>query len=86
MADAMGNSGIRAEGIRPLALLRKDNYRAWSSKMKAQLKSLDCWRLVSALEAEPATTAPLGIGAAGQAAMAPIRIICRGSSHYINKR
>ena len=73
MADAMGNSGIRAEGIRPLALLRKDNYRAWSSKMKAQLKVLDCWRLVSALEAEPAATAPPGTGAAGQAAMALIR-------------
>ena len=48
MADTSGNSGIRVEGIRPLALLRKDNYRAWSSKIKAQLKVMDCWRYVSA--------------------------------------
>ena len=46
MADSSGNSGIRAEVARPLALLRKDNYRAWSSKVKAQLKVMDCWRLV----------------------------------------
>ena len=56
MTDSSGNSGIRAEVARPLALLRKDNYRAWKSKVKAQLKVMDCWRLVIGTEAEPPTT------------------------------
>ena len=73
MADTLGNSGIRAEGIRPLPLLRKDNYRAWSSKIKAQPKVMDCWRLVSAAEAEPPATAPAGAGAAERAAATLIR-------------
>ena len=60
MADSSGNSGIRAEVARPLALLRKDNYRAWSSKVKAQLKVMDCWRLVIGTEAEPPATLPAG--------------------------
>ena len=68
MADNKGNSGIRADGIRPLAVLRKDNYRAWCSKLKAQLKVMDCWRLVSGLELEPLATIPAGAGAAGAAA------------------
>ena len=72
MADPMANSGIRAEGIRPLALLRKDNYRARSSKMKAQLQVMDCWRLVSAAEAEPRATALAG-GAAERAAAVLVR-------------
>ena len=57
MADVLGNSGIRAEGIRPLAILRKDNYRAWSSKLKTQLKVMDAWNLVTGVELQP--TAPL---------------------------
>ena len=68
MADAIGNSGIRAEGFRPLAMLRRDNYRAWSSKMKAQLKVMDCWRIISATEAEPPVTAPASADAAERAA------------------
>ena len=65
MADNIGKSGIRADGYRPMAVLRKDNYRAWSSKSKAQLKVMDCWRLVSGTEAEPPVTAPPGAGLAG---------------------
>ena len=53
----MGNSGIRAEGIRYVALLRKDNYRAWSSKLKAQLKVMDCWRLIIGVVLMPPATA-----------------------------
>ena len=57
MADPGGNSGIGADGIRPLAILRKDNYRAWSSKLKSQLKVMDCWNLVTGVEQQP--TAPI---------------------------
>ena len=60
MADPGGNSGIRAEVGRPLAILRKDNYRAWASKIKAQLKVMDCWRLVSGTDVEPPATLPAG--------------------------
>ena len=58
MADPVGNNGIRADMGRPLAMLRKDNYRAWASKLKAQLKVSDIWRLVSGLELEPPATLP----------------------------
>ena len=47
MADPAGISGIRATGLRPLAILKKDNYRAWSTKLKVQLKVMDCWLLVT---------------------------------------
>ena len=60
MADNPGNSCITAEGIRPVALLRKENYRAWSSKLKAQLKVMDCWRLVTEVELVPPAAAPTG--------------------------
>ena len=73
MADSSGNSGIRAEVARPLALLRKDNYRAWSSKVKAQLKVMDCWRLVIGTEAESPATLPAGSSGAAVAAAALIR-------------
>ena len=53
MANPEGNSGIRADMGRPLAMLRKDNYRAWAFKLNAQLKVSDIWRLVSGVEAEP---------------------------------
>ena len=56
----MGNSGIRAEGYRPMSVLRKDDYRAWSSKSKSQLKVMDCWRIVSGTEPEPPATVPAG--------------------------
>ena len=60
MADNSGKSGIRAEGYRPMSILRKDNYRAWSSKTKSQLKVMDCWRIVSGTEVEPPATVPTG--------------------------
>ena len=60
MDDPEGNSGMRADMGRPLAMLRKDNYRAWASKLKAQLKVSDIWRLVSGVEAEPLATLPAG--------------------------
>ena len=60
MADNSGNSGIRAEGYRPMSVLRKDNYRAWSSKTKSQLKVMDCWRIVSGTQVEPPATVPAG--------------------------
>ena len=43
MADPNGNSGIRATGLRPVAILKKDNYRSWAMKLKVQLKVMDCW-------------------------------------------
>ena len=73
MADSSGNSGIKAEVARPLALLRKDNYRAWSSKVKAQLKVMDCWRLVIGTEPEPAATLPAGTSGAAVTANALMR-------------
>ena len=73
MAAAAGNNVIRAEGIRPLALLRKDNYRARSSKMKTQLKVMDCWRLDSATEAEPLATTLAGAGTGAQVSATLIR-------------
>ena len=73
MADATGDSGIRAEGIRPLALLRKDNYRAWSSKMRAQLNVMDCWRLVNAAQADPPAIARAGAKATDRATATLIR-------------
>ena len=60
MADPLGNSGIRAEGLRPVTLLKKDNYRAWSTKLKSQLKVMDCWGLVTGVELQPAATGPPG--------------------------
>ena len=60
MADPVGNSGIRADMGRPPAMLRKDNYIAWASKLKAQLKVSDIGRLVSGLEPEPPATLPTG--------------------------
>ena len=60
MADPAGNSGIRAEGSRPVAFLKKDNYRSWSTKLKSQLKVMDCWLLVTGVELQPASTGPPG--------------------------
>ena len=75
MADpGIPNSGIRADNMRPLAVLRKDNYRAWCSKLKAQLKVNDCWRLVSGTDIEPPATVPAGTGAGGTAAASVLRL------------
>ena len=46
MADPAGISGIRATGLRPVAILKKDNYRSWAIKLKVELKIMDCWELV----------------------------------------
>ena len=60
MADPSGISGMRAEGSRPVALLRGDNYKAWSTKMKAQLKVLECWSLVNGADPQPLGGGPPG--------------------------
>ena len=50
MADPTGISGIKAAGLRPVAILKKDNYRAWAMKLKVQLKVMKCWGLVTAVD------------------------------------
>ena len=64
MADPAGISGIRAAGLRPVAILKKENYRSWSTKLKAQLKVMDCWLLVTGAELQPPAIAPAGADAA----------------------
>ena len=57
MVDPAGNSGIRADGsIRPVAVLKKDNYKPWSLKLKHALQLTRRWELVLGTEAG-ATTA-----------------------------
>ena len=73
MADNIGNSGIKADGYRAMAVLRKVNYIAWSSKSKVHFKVMYGWRLVSGSEAEPPVTAPPGAGSAGTSAALIIR-------------
>ena len=64
MADPCGISGIRAAWLRLVAILKKDNYREWSTKLKVQLKVMDCWLLlVSGAELQPPATAPAGADA-----------------------
>ena len=64
MADPAGISGIRAAGLRPVATLKKDNYRSWATKLNVQLKVMDCWLLVTGVELQPPATAPVGSDAA----------------------
>ena len=73
MADNIGNDGIRADGMRPTAVLRKDNYRAWGSKLKAQLKVMDRWRLVSGVELGPPATVLAGTNTTGVVAAELLR-------------
>ena len=75
MADAIGNSGIRASdgGMRPVAILRKDNYKAWSSKLKSSLKVMSCWKMITGGEVMPPVKAPLGATAADAAAAVVLR-------------
>ena len=73
MADPTCISGIRAEGVRPVATLMKSNYRAWSTKLKAQLKVMDCWQLVSGVELQPSATGPPGCDTAMQTATVAAR-------------
>ena len=64
MADPAGISGIRATGLRPVAILKKDTYRSWAVKLKVQLEVMDCWLLVTGVELQPPATAPSGADAA----------------------
>ena len=73
MADPAGISGIRADGLRPLAILKKDNYRAWSTKLKVKLKMMNRWLLVTKLEVQPPATAPAGADAAALTAALTLR-------------
>ena len=60
MADPAGISGMRATGLRLVAILKKDNHRSWAVKLKVQLKVMDCWLLVTGVELQPPATAPAG--------------------------
>ena len=73
MADPAGNSGIRATGLRPVAILKKDNYKSWAVKLKVQLKVMDCWELVTGTKLQPPATAPVGADAAALTAALALR-------------
>ena len=73
MADPAGISGIRATGLRPLAILKKGNYRSWSTKLKIQLKVMDYWQLVTGVELQPPAVGPAGCDAAATAAAVALR-------------
>ena len=73
MADPADISGIRATGLRPVAILKKDNYRSWSVKLKVQLKFMECWELVTGTELQPLATAPVGADAATQLVAVALR-------------
>ena len=73
MADPAGNSGIRATGLRPVAILRKDNYKSWAVKLKVQLKVMDCWELVIGTDLQPPATALAGAVAAALTAALALR-------------
>ena len=74
MADAAGNSGIRADGsIRPVAVLKKDNYKPWSLKLKHSLKLIRSWDLVTGTEAMPPAAAAAGATAAEVTAALALR-------------
>ena len=66
MADPGNLHGIRAPDntIRAPAILKKDNYRSWSMKLKAALKVMECWRLVEGTKLIPTGIAPAGATAA----------------------
>ena len=73
MADPTGFSGIRASGLRLVAVLKKDNYRAWSTKLKVQLKVINWWQLVTGTKVQPSATAPAGADAAAVTAALALR-------------
>ena len=70
MADPAGISGI---GLRRVAILKKDNYRSWSTKLKVQLKVMDCWLLVTGIEVQPPATRPAGCDTAATVAAVALR-------------
>ena len=73
MADPCGISGIRAAWLRLVAILKKDNYRAWSTKLKVELKVMDCWLPVTGAELQLPATAPAGADAAAVTAALNLR-------------
>ena len=73
MADPAIISGIRASGLRLVAVLKKDNYRAWFTKLKVQLKVINCWQLVTGTEVRPPATALAGADAAAMTAALALR-------------
>ena len=73
MADPARISGIRATGLRPVANLKKENYRSWALKLKVQLKVMECWELVTGTELQPPPTAPAGADAAALATALALR-------------
>ena len=73
MADPAGISGIRATGLRPVTILKKDNYRSWSTKLKVQMKVMDCWQLVMGVELQPPATGRAGCDAAATVAAVALR-------------
>ena len=73
MADPGGISGIRATGLRPVAILKKDNYKSWAVKLKVQLKVMECWELVTRTELQPPATAPASADAATLTAALTLR-------------
>ena len=73
MTDPVGISGIRATGLRPVAILKKDNYRSWAVKMKVQLKVMGCWLLVTGVELQPPPTASARADAAAVIAALALR-------------
>ena len=42
--------------LRPPALLKGGNHKAWAMKLKGALKILDCWRMINADEVVPPST------------------------------
>ena len=72
MADPNGMSGIGATGLRPVAILKKNNYCSWA-KLKVQLKVMDCWHLVSGTELQPPLTVPAGSDAPAVSAAVALR-------------
>ena len=53
--------------LRPPAILKGGNYKAWAMKLKGALKILDCWRMVNGTEVAPPATPAAGAIAAERA-------------------
>ena len=74
MADPAGNTSIRADvSIRLVAVLKKDNYKPWSLKLKHALKLIRSWELVLGTEAMPPAAAAAGATAAEVTAALALR-------------
>ena len=66
MANPGGINGIRATGLRPATILKKDNHRSWAVMLKVQLMVMECSESVTGTELQPPATAPAGADAAAQ--------------------